>query len=265
MTISLVLLLHPFPCSYDPRAHFPHWQRFLSHQPAEPLSFRKTQAALPQPLVNLKRTWDIDSIWLGATDLAAIRPPSDFHLSFLPPFALNLSTDQVIQPHGLDLVKTRHIPLGSFKTPAVRFSVFIFFPSSARTSGPKPSASSNALSLERQKDLYDNIIIPAAYETIRDPVRQEIPRTFDIAYTKSHSFQEKPGMGRWRADDESRSFNLSYTLPAEDLPLFWRSVVKKANQLRISTQRGEAVAYFERPCLLFQAHDLKNTFTWPSL
>ncbi|KAH7142564.1 hypothetical protein B0J13DRAFT_585329 [Dactylonectria estremocensis] len=217
--------------SYDPRAHFPHWQRFLSHQPVEPLSFRKTQAALPQPLVNLKRTWDIDSIWLGATDLAAIRAPSDFRLSFLPPFALNLSTDQVIQPHGLDLVKTRHIPLGSFKTPAVRFSVFVFFPSSARTSGSKPSASSNALSLERQKDLYDNIIIPAAYETIRDP--------------------EKPGMGRWRADDESRSFNLSYTLPAEDLPLFWRSVVEKANQLRISTQRGEAVAYFQRPCLLF--------------
>jgi hypothetical protein len=248
----------------DPTTHFHQWQAFLSRQPVEPLSFSKTQASLTQPVV-VHRQWDIDSIWLGATDLAAIRPPNDFRLSFLPPFSLNLATDQVIQPHGLDLANTRHIPLGSFNTPGARFTVLLFFPASARSTGPTTSTTSNALSLERQKDLYDDIIIPAAYETVRDPVRQEIPRTFDMVYAKSRSYQEKPGMGRWDAEDASRAFQLSYTIPAADLASFWRSVVAKANELRIPTRRGEPAAYFQNPRLLMQAHDLKNTFAAPTL
>ncbi|KAL6402761.1 hypothetical protein AUP68_14097 [Ilyonectria robusta] len=251
--------------SYDPRAYFPQWKRFLSSQPIEPLSFQKTQATLSQSSVTIMRQWDIDSIWLGARDLAAIRAPNDFRLSFLPHFSLNLSTDQVIQPHGLDLANTRHIPLGSFNTRSVRFSVFVFFPESSRDFRSMTSASSNALSLERQKDFYDKIIIPAAYETISDPSRQEIPRTFDIAYAKSRSYQEKPAMGRWSAEDENRSFRLAYTLPAQHLRRFWRLVVAKANELRVPTRRGEPIAYFQHPRLLFQAHDLKNTFARPSL
>lgn len=171
----------------------------------------------------------------------------------------------MIQPHGLDLAKTRHIPFGSFNTPSVRFNVFLFFPESARTPRSRTSASSNALSLDRQKDLYDNIILPAAYETIPDPFRQEIPRTFDAVYTKSRSYQERPAMGRWKVGDENRSFSLAYTLPARALSRFWRSVVDKANQFHIATQRGEAVAYFRDPRLLFQSHDVKNTFARPSL
>ncbi|KJZ69387.1 hypothetical protein HIM_11226 [Hirsutella minnesotensis 3608] len=251
--------------SYEPRTHFHQWQAFLSRQPAEPLSFQKTQAGLSQRSMTLTRQWDVDSIWLGATDLAAIQAPNTFRLSFLPPFAHNLSTDQVIQPHGLDLAHTRHIPLGWFNTPSVRFSVFVFFPNSSRNTASMTSAASNALSLKRQRDFYDGIVIPAAFETVQDPIRQEIPRSFDIVYAKSRSFQEKPGMGRWRAEDESRAFQLSYTLPAQDLSMFWRAVVEKANNMRVQTRRGEAAAYFHDPQLLFQAHDLKNTFARPTL
>ncbi|KAI5456256.1 hypothetical protein BGZ63DRAFT_435853, partial [Mariannaea sp. PMI_226] len=248
--------------SYDPRAFFSQWQTFLSNQPTEPLSFRKTQATLPQHSITVTRQWDVDSIWLGATNLSAIQPPNDFHLSFLPSYSRNLTTNQVIQPHGLDLANTRHIPFGYFNTKSVRFSAFLFFPNAARS---RTSASSNSLSDQRQRDLYDTIIIPAAYETVRDPLRQEIPRTYDIAYAKSRSYQEKPSTGPWRAEDESRSFRLTYTLPAEDLERFWKSVVSKANALQIPTRRGDEVAYFRNPRLLFQAHDLKNTFARPTL
>ncbi|KJZ70003.1 hypothetical protein HIM_10614 [Hirsutella minnesotensis 3608] len=195
----------------------------------------------------------------------AVRVACDFRLTFLPHFSLNLATDQVIQPHGLDLANTRHIPLGTFSTPSVRFTVYLFFPDSTRSSGPLKSTTSNALSLERQKDLYDKIIIPAAYEAVRDPIRQEIPRTFDMVYAKSRSYQERPGMGRWSAEDESRAYQLTYSIPAGDLPLFWQSIVAKANQLRIQTRRGEPAAYFKNPQLLMQAHDLKNTFAAPTL
>ncbi|KAH6957668.1 hypothetical protein BKA56DRAFT_648243 [Ilyonectria sp. MPI-CAGE-AT-0026] len=224
--------------SYDPAAFFPEWQ--------QPLSFHKTQATLPSTSVSISRQWDIDSIWLGANDLQAIRPPNEFQLSFLPSMALNHATDQI--------AKTRHILLGTFSTLSIRFPVFVLFPKAARGPKSKTSASHNALSLQRQKDFYDQIIIPTVYEAISDPFRQEISQSYDMLYAKSRSFQEKP-------EDQSRAFRLQYPLPAKDLPLFWQSVVERANSVRISTQGGDNVAYFEDPQLLFQSHDLKNTFS----
>ncbi|RSL77771.1 hypothetical protein CEP52_017691, partial [Fusarium oligoseptatum] len=155
--------------SYDPSSFLRQWKDFLASKPSQPLSFRKSQMHLlppDEPELLLSRQWDIDSIWFGATGLQAIRPPNDFRLSFLPSLALNLSRDEVIQPHGLELAKTRHIKFGAFNTHSVRFSAFLFFPSAAPDS---TSATRNALSLERQKDLYDHIIIPAAYEAVSDP------------------------------------------------------------------------------------------------
>lgn len=163
----------------------------------------------------------------------------------------------MIQPHGLDLAHTRHTSIGTFTTAGVRFSVLVFFPNGARSC---TKASANSLSLARFRDLYDEIIIPAIFETVPDHVRQEIPSSYDLLYAKSRAYQEKPGAGRWSAEDESRAFRLSYSIPGSNLAEFWTSVVEKANQHRVQTRRGEAVPYFENPRLLFQAHDLKNTF-----
>lgn len=196
-------------------------------------------------------------MWFGAKSLQAIRSPNSFRLSFLPSPVLNLSTDQVIQPHGLQLAKTRHILLGTFNTKCVRFAAFLFFPNAAASKTPTIK---NALSSERQKDLYNRIIIPAAHEAISGPPLQEIPQTYEIAYAKSRSFQEKPGNNRWRTDDMGRSFHLQYTIPAQFLMSFWQSIVRRADSLRIPTESGETVAYFQNPRLLFQSHDLKNTF-----
>ncbi|OBS15073.1 hypothetical protein FPOA_14088 [Fusarium poae] len=246
--------------AYDPRASFPQWQDFLSDKPperAEPLSLRKTQASLPHGSVVVARQWDVDSIWLGAKSLSAIRAPGHFRLSFFPAYKSNISTAQVIQPHGLDLAHTRHTSIGTFITAGVRFSVLVFFPNGARS---RTKASANSLSLARFRDLYDEIILPAIFETVPDHVRQEIPSSYDLLYAKSRAYQEKPGAGRWSAEDESRAFRLSYSIPASNLAEFWTSVVEKANLHRVQTKRGEVVPYFENPRLLFQAHDLKNTF-----
>ncbi|EXK76443.1 hypothetical protein FOQG_18817 [Fusarium oxysporum f. sp. raphani 54005] len=246
----------------DPHVSFPQWQSFLSDQPPEPLSLHKTQASLPHGSVTVARQWDVDSIWFGAKSLSAIRAPSHFRLSFFPAYKSNISTAQVIQPHGLDLAHTRHTSIGTFITAGTRFSVLLFFPNG----GPSHTkASANSLSLERFKDLYDEIILPAIYETLPDHVRQEIPSSYDLLYAKSRAYQEKPGAGRWSAEDESRTFRLSYSIPASNLPGFWASVVERANLHRVQTRRGDAVPYFQNPRLLFQAHDLKNTFASQSL
>ncbi|WKT53615.1 hypothetical protein QSH57_004199 [Fusarium oxysporum f. sp. vasinfectum] len=225
----------------NPRVSFPQWQSFLSDQPPDPLSLHKTQASLPHGSVTIARQWDVDSIWFGAKSLSAIRAPSHFRLSFFPAYKSNISTAQVIQPHGLDLAHTQHTSIGTFITAGIRFSVLLFFPNG----GPSHTkASANSLSLERFKDLYDEIILPALYETLPDHVRQEIPSSYDLLYAKSRAYQEKPGAGRWSAKDKSRTFRLSYSIPAKE---------------------GDAVPYFQNPRLLFQAHDLKNTFASQSL
>ncbi|KAF6512985.1 hypothetical protein HZS61_007243 [Fusarium oxysporum f. sp. conglutinans] len=205
----------------DPRASFSQWQSFLSDQPAEPLSFRKTQASLSQDAVTIARQWDVDSVWFGARSLSAIRAPNQFRLSFFSPHTSNISTAQVIQPHGLDLAHTRHTIIGTFTTAGVRFSVLMFFPSGAPS---QTRASTNSLSLARFRDLYDEIILPAVRETVPIHVRQEIPGSYDLIYAKSRAYQEKPGAGRWSAEDESRSYRLAYGIPASVLPQFWAAV-----------------------------------------
>ncbi|KNB20667.1 hypothetical protein FOXG_17643 [Fusarium oxysporum f. sp. lycopersici 4287] len=246
----------------NPHGSFSRWESFLSDQPSEPLSFRKTQASLTPESVTITRQWDIDSIWFRAKTLSAIRPPNQFRLSFFPSHKSNISTNQIIQPHGLDLAHTRHTSIGSFSTGNVRFNVIMFFPNRSHLPAP---ASMNSLSLDRFRDLYNDIIIPAAYKTLPDHAQQEIPSSYDLIYAKSRAYQENPGAGRWVADDESRTFRLAYSVPAEFLSRFWASVVQKANLHRIETRRGETVAYYQNPRLLFQAHDLKNVFARPNL
>ncbi|KAF9771415.1 hypothetical protein IL306_010947, partial [Fusarium sp. DS 682] len=138
----------------------------------------------------------------------------------------------------------------------------MFFPNGSRSPAP---ASTNSLSLDRFRDLYDEIIIPAAYETLPDHTQQEIPSSYDLIYAKSRAYQERPGAGRWAADDESRTFRLAYNVPAECLLRFWSSIVQKANSHRMQTRQGKTIAYYQNPRLLFQAHDLKNAFAQPNL
>ncbi|KAH7112291.1 hypothetical protein B0J13DRAFT_631513 [Dactylonectria estremocensis] len=249
----------------DLRASLARWQDFLSNQPAEPLSFAKTQAALPEAVVTITRKWDIDSIWLGAKDLGAIQDPSGFHLGFLPPHSCNISSDQVVQPHGLDLAHTRHIKLGNFTAGSVRFSVLLFFPEISSSPGRVTKASNNSLSLERQRDLYEEIILPAAYETLPAHTRQEIPCSYDLLYAKSRSFQEKPGGGARSPDDMHRAFHLTYHVPTAALSQLWAAIVQRANQFRVRAKRGDDIPYFKEPQLLFQSHDLKNMFARPSV
>jgi hypothetical protein len=164
--------------SYDPSSSFRQWKGFLADQPIQPLSLSKSSEALThpgQPDLSLSRQWDIGSIWFGAKGLQVIQSPNDFRLSLLPSAGLNISKDEVIQPHGLDLARTRHIKLGTFSAHSVRFSAFVFFPNAAKDMA---SSTRNALSLERQKDLYDHVIIPAAFEAVFNPFRQELPRAY---------------------------------------------------------------------------------------
>ncbi|KAG7001606.1 hypothetical protein FocnCong_v011316 [Fusarium oxysporum f. sp. conglutinans] len=251
--------------AYEPSAHFSKWESFLSQSPVEPLSFKKSQSTLPVASVMVNRSWDIDSIWIGARNLQAIRPPNDFRISFLPSFALNHSREQIIQPHGIDIAKTRHVHFGTFNASSVRFAAFVLFPHAAQGPVSTTSASKNFLSLERQRDFYDQIVMPAVYETIPLPFRQEVPQSYDMVYAKSRSYEEKIGNNRWKRDDQSRAFRLEYKFPARNLARFWDAVVSKANSVTIPTRGGGTAGYFRDPQLFFQAHDLKNTFCQPSL
>jgi hypothetical protein len=156
-----------------PQSYFSRCEKLLAQPPPRPLSLRKDERALVQQLqqpIKIERTWDIDSVWLGVKALEAIRPEHTFKLSFLPPFGRNISGNQVIRPHGLDLGRTRNIYLGSVTGMDVGLSIFVLFPETSMPSGPRPgrkrSRIRTALSLERQKDLVDGAILPAVREAV---------------------------------------------------------------------------------------------------
>ncbi|KAH7187758.1 hypothetical protein DER44DRAFT_816409 [Fusarium oxysporum] len=208
--------------SYDPSSSFQQWKGFLADQPIQPLSFNKSSEALAHP------------------DQPALSLSRQWDIDSI-----------WFGAKGLQAIRSPN----DFRF--ARFSAFLFFPNAAKD---MTSSTRNALSLERQKDLYDHVIIPAAFEAVSDPCRQELPRTYEIAYAKSRSFQERSGNNRWKPEDVSRAVHLQYTIPAENLSQFWNLIAEKANSFRLATKSGELVSYFKDLKLLFQSHDLKNTF-----
>ncbi|EGU78521.1 hypothetical protein FOXB_10968 [Fusarium oxysporum f. sp. conglutinans Fo5176] len=46
----------------NPHGSFSRWESFLSDQPSEPLSFRRTHASVIPESVTITRQWDVDSI-----------------------------------------------------------------------------------------------------------------------------------------------------------------------------------------------------------
>ncbi|KAH7228465.1 uncharacterized protein BKA55DRAFT_545560 [Fusarium redolens] len=71
--------------AYKAIKYLHQWKEFLSDEPAEPLSFHKTEATLERGPAHVKRQWDVDSIWFGPKSLQAVHKPGIFRLSFMPP------------------------------------------------------------------------------------------------------------------------------------------------------------------------------------
>lgn len=259
---------------HDDPGQVQQWEKLLAQPPA-PLSLSLSEIPVQSEGLKVERAWDVDSIWLGATGLQAIRPDNDsFRLSFCPPYMRSIAGDQIIQPHGVDLGHTRHAYLGSFSAGGVPMDVFLFFPNTNDGHPVKPRrarqkrgvASPYTLSLERQKDLIEGAILPAARSSLAELYRQEMPPTFGIANAKSKSFQERPSTNQWHSEDQSRAVHLRYTIRGERLGDFWREFRAKCNELRIPTAgRAAEFAYFQDPKLLFQVHDTKNIFAQPTL
>jgi hypothetical protein len=267
----------------QPSAHAHHpggqsqgrqWQALLAQPPAS-LSLSKSECDRQRYSVQITRAWDVDSIWLGATSLAAIRPDnSSFRLSFNPPYMRSIAGNQIIQPHGLDLGHTRHTLLGSFVAGGILMDVFVFFPTTNDGKRIKPqqarrqrtAKSPYTLSLERQQDLVDGAILPAVQSSLPALFRQEMPPTFAIANAKCKSYQEKPATDRWSAEDSSRAAHLRYTVPGQYLGAFWQAFQTRCAQIQIPvTNSTSTFAYFQNPRLVFQVHDTKNTFAHPTL
>ncbi|PKK42539.1 hypothetical protein CI102_14547 [Trichoderma harzianum] len=248
-----------------PQSYFSQCKKLLT-PPSRPqrLSIYKDEQTILQHAhdsVKISRLWDVNSVWLGATALEAIRPTYKFTISFLPPFSRSITGNQAIQPHGVNLGSTRNIFLGSATGVDFSLSVFVFFPETNSPSAPmfkhgQTRKAITALSLDRQRDLVDQAILPAIRKTVPAIWRQELPQSFDMANAKG--------------EDESRALHLRYTLPGSCLAAFWREFTSRCNEIRIP-RHGQAgnnstpatFAYFRNPQLLFQAHDLKNQFAHP--
>ncbi|KAH7142255.1 hypothetical protein DER46DRAFT_630894 [Fusarium sp. MPI-SDFR-AT-0072] len=70
----------------------------------------------------------------------------------------------------------------------------------------------------------------------RSSIPSSIPCSYDLIYAESRASQEKPGAGRWSAEDETSA-----------LSQFWAAVVRNTNQHCVQNKKGEAIPYFRNP------------------
>lgn len=240
-----------------------YWQQQIGPASKLPISLKATERKLQEEYsISIDRFWDVDSFWLGATSLAAIRPHIPFSLSLLPPYMRSLSGDQVIQPHGIILGRARHTFLGSFPSQnnGLTISVFLFFPEAnlsfldEKYSGKKRFT----LSYKRRATLIDKAILPAIHRHVPICYTQEIPPTFDILKAKSQCNQEQLG-AQESTGEISGQYHLRFTLPGKYLQQVWDDMQERCNSLQVTTSTNTTTYYYRNPRLLFQTHDTKNT------
>lgn len=140
-----------------------------------PLSLQRSEDEVSRECITVERYYDIDSIVLGMRSLRAIPENNDsFRLSFVPPYIKSLAGNQILQPHGIEIGRTRHIFLGSFAIGNVTMDVYMFFPNTNDGKPPlfrgqykKPNMDVRyTLSHQRQRELVDDAVIPALQATI---------------------------------------------------------------------------------------------------
>ncbi|KAK9434606.1 hypothetical protein VB005_09387 [Metarhizium brunneum] len=117
--------------SYDPSKPFHQCSDFLGDWPNKPLSFRKTQLELLHTTLEISHRWDVDSIWIGAKTLGALKSPNDttFHSAFSP--LPRLITPLIKWSNHMDGALRRqywNIHFGTVDVFNFRFAVFFLSP-----------------------------------------------------------------------------------------------------------------------------------------
>lgn len=256
---------------YEPQK----WRRTLTACPA-PLSLERTEDEVPRERITIERYYDVDSIMLGMRTLRAIPESNDsFRLTFVPSYMKSISGNQILQPHGVEIGRTRHICLGSFSIGNIALDIYMFFPNTNDGKPYRSEKQSNqtrtnvryTLSYDRQKELVDGAILPALRATVPGIYRQEMPASFDIAQAMSTYHRERSGAHSSASGATLRSVHIRYTVPGRYVGAFSDALVERCNDIRIPSSRSEggSFAYFQNAKFMCQVHDAKNMFASVSL
>lgn len=194
-----------------------------------------------RPRLEVERWYDVDSVYMEASSLAALRGGA--YLCLLPPFTSTVTQNSHRRLRGgLEPHKKKNIRL--FRAGPV--TVELVFPNHGVNA---QAGQTNMLSDEDQRALVDDHLLPAIRGAVPGVVYQHLPQSFQAAVAAATTSQAKMQATEESAPNRQRTM-LSHPIQAQYLGPIW-------DRLRASLNRvGQGP--FSDPRLLIQGHDLKN-------
>lgn len=190
--------------------------------------------------MKVARYLDIDSLYMEATSLAALR--MGVSLCVLPPFTSVVSQNSHrrlsdnVEPHKCKNI--RLLKAGSLLTLELILPHMQLNPEAGQTS---------ALSDDQQRHLINRHVLPAVRSTVPSVVYEQMPQSFDAAVASASASQTK--MQASEEGGNRQRTMLAYAIQARYLGPLW-------DRLRQSME--EEGGKFRGAKLLMQGHDLKN-------
>ena len=220
-------------------------ERASEHTTKPHLSLAKSEQATLSQLrslghreIRIQRRPDIDSFFCCPNTLAAFR--GGFTLVWRPQYVANITQNQHIRLHNIDIKRTKHALFGHGIHCGAAFPCFIAFPDL-----PVGGGKETFLTEAEQKLWIDDILVPALQASVEEDVAQHSPWSAAEVRYKSKVKREYTA---W-AGDGSRDIAISSHIPEDCLADFWDRIL-----LRCARVPG-----FAEPVLWLTGHDLKYT------
>lgn len=198
----------------------------------------------PLTQARLRRWFDIDSVYMEAESLTAIR--KEPVLCMLPTFTAAVSQNAHRPLSGNVLIQDcKNLRL--FK--AGPHTIELVFPHMITKRGTGQAAQTNALKDDVLKEFMDDHLLPALRGSLPGVIMQGLPNSFDAAMAAANTSLAKLQGGYSDPDSAGRQRTmLQYDIPASSLGALWEA---------LSTSLNEPTCKFRGAKLLLQGHELK--------
>lgn len=219
------------------------WMGLLCCEESAELSLQKSQEEANA--VHIKRTYDVDSVFVRLTSLAALR--GGFELHYCPSYLRAIRQNLRIRSDRYERIhKMKQLRLGmGVAGKGYLYGCHIIFPAMLRTDD-------NHLSKLEEQIWTDEILIPSIKEVCPDGIIQHHPASFAEAVAKASAKRELIS-GRSGAP-----IDYGTMIPESYLDRLWGSIVRRCGEYH--DRRRNQYSPFADPLLIVMGHGLKLLF-----
>ena len=219
------------------------WKKLLSDQGGSAPILDLTRSDLVweifvyDPIVEINRSWDIDSVIARVTNLSVHR--GGFDLAYCPPYLQRIQQNPYVPFQGTVLHQLKNQRLGKgLAAGGYGYECHIIFPHM-----PVTQKLGTHLTNEQQQTWLDEIVLPALKVTCPKDILQHHPRSFQEVQAKASVRKEIHPTG------SGQNMDLRYCIPEIYLSAFWTEVQRHCE--------SERHPLFRDAFLIVSGHGLK--------